>query len=154
MAFGLLVRLKQPGAAPMALFTSRSSQFNNGSIALMLSGVLLARSGFEEPIAGALSRSFARGCCGAKLVLHADLRCGSSSLDVSVRRVWLGESMAVRCAHSAGGVSRSAMCGAPTRAQVGVLCTRATLLALHTETQVVTLAKELVQQEQQVGTPP
>lgn len=36
---------------------------------------------------------------------------------------------------------------------VGTLCTRATLLALHTETQVVTLAKELVQQEQQVPPP-
>jgi len=33
---------------------------------------------------------------------------------------------------------------------VGTLCTRATLLALHTETQVVNLAIELVQQEQQV----
>lgn len=32
----------------------------------------------------------------------------------------------------------------------GVLCTRATLMALHTEVQVVSLAKELVQQEQQV----
>lgn len=33
---------------------------------------------------------------------------------------------------------------------VGALCTRATLQAVHTEGQVVSLAKELVQQEQQV----
>ncbi len=33
---------------------------------------------------------------------------------------------------------------------VGTLCTRATLQAVHTEGQVVSLAKELVQQEQQV----
>jgi hypothetical protein len=33
----------------------------------------------------------------------------------------------------------------------GVLCTRATLMALHTEFQVVSLAKELVQQEQQAN---